>query len=178
MRIIAGEWRSRVIAAPPTDVRPTADRTRESIFDILQNAVDFDSATECDLFAGSGAMGIHALSRGARHALFVEKNPTAAAVIQQNLKTLGAETRGEVITGDAHVYTRTTIDRADVVFADPPYDDPKLSQLVETVLDQRLFKHVFVVEHSSSIVVDAAGYKPWKQREFGAGAVTIYLNEK
>ena len=177
MRIIGGEWRSRIIAAPPTDLRPTADRTRESVFNILMNIVDFETCTVCDLFAGSGAMGIEALSRGAAHALFVEKNPDAASIIKQNLKTLAAEARGEVITGDAHVYARTTIDRADIVFADPPYDDPQLSSLVEDVLDQNLFKRAFIIEHSSSTVIKSGKHVPWKQREFGTSAVTIFMKE-
>jgi 16S rRNA (guanine(966)-N(2))-methyltransferase RsmD len=119
MRIIAGEFRSRRLKSIPGAVtRPTPDRLRESLFNILQTRIQ--GATFLDAYAGTGAVGIEALSRGASHAWFLEKNRAALDVIRENLATLGLERRATVVTGPAAL----TIGRhrADIVFLDPPYD--------------------------------------------------------
>src|SRR5262249_17472890 len=119
MRIIAGEFRSRRLKSIPGAVtRPTPDRLREALFNILQHRIE--GATFLDAYAGTGAVGIEALSRGASHAWFLEKNRAALDVIRENLATLGLERRATVVTGPAAL----TIGhhRADIVFLDPPYD--------------------------------------------------------
>jgi 16S rRNA (guanine966-N2)-methyltransferase len=118
MRVIAGEFRSRILKTlPGLDTRPTPDRLRESLFNIL--APRLEGVTFLDVYAGTGAVGIEALSRGAAHAIFVEKNRAAVDVIRDNLHALGIENRAEVFTAKA----LTVLDRltADIVFLDPPY---------------------------------------------------------
>jgi 16S rRNA (guanine966-N2)-methyltransferase len=125
VRVVAGRFGGRRLAAPRgRATRPTADRVREALFSMLG---DVSQARVLDLYAGSGALGIEALSRGARSALFVESDPRAAAVIRRNLTELGAE--GEVRRQDvvrflrAAAAKRTTPGAAfDLVFCDPPYD--------------------------------------------------------
>ena len=119
MRVIAGEFRSRVLKSlPGLDVRPTPDRMREALFSIL--APRISGAVFVDLYAGTGAVGIEALSRGAERALFVENNSEALDVIRVNLKTLGLEGRGRVWQGRAsHVISK--IGFVDIAFLDPPY---------------------------------------------------------
>ena len=119
MRVIAGEFRSRVLKSlPGLDVRPTPDRMRESLFSIL--APRIPGAVFLDLYAGTGAVGIEALSRGAERAIFVENNQDALAVIRENLKILGLENRGRVWQGRAgHVISK--IGNVDIAFLDPPY---------------------------------------------------------
>src|ERR1700691_4536001 len=96
MRVIAGEFRSRIIKSlPGLDVRPTPDRLREALFSIL--APRIDGAVFTDLYAGTGAVGIAALSRGAARAVFVEANRAAIQVIRANLKSLGLEARAQVL---------------------------------------------------------------------------------
>lgn len=122
MRVIGGEFRSRRLKTlPGMHLRPTPDRLRETLFDIL--APRLDGAVFLDAYAGSGAVGIEALSRGAARAIFIEKHRSAVEVIRQNLKALGLESRAEVITGK----TLTALPRltADIVFLDPPYDHPE-----------------------------------------------------
>jgi 16S rRNA (guanine966-N2)-methyltransferase len=101
MRVIAGEWRGRKLLAPKNDAtRPTADRTRETLFSMLTSRVgSFEGLYVADLFAGSGALGIEALSRGAAHALFGEQDRDALDALRQNLAALGAAPRADVRAG-------------------------------------------------------------------------------
>ncbi len=119
MRVIAGEFRSRVLKSlPGLEVRPTPDRMREALFSILTPRIR--GAVFVDLYAGRGAVGIEALSRGAERAIFVENNQDALDVIRLNLKSLGLENRGRVWQGRAaHVISK--IGSVDIAFLDPPY---------------------------------------------------------
>lgn len=119
MRIIAGKWRGRTIEAPHgQSTRPTADRVREALFSMLASRLgSFEDLRIADLFAGSGALGFEALSRGAAHATFVESDATAADALRRNANKLGATV--EVRVGSALALPRS--DPFDLVFADPPY---------------------------------------------------------
>jgi len=121
MRIIAGEWRGRPIAAPAGDAtRPTADRTRETLFSMLVSRLgSFEELRVADLFAGSGALGLEALSRGAAHVTFVENDMAAVKVIQANLAKLGAADRAEVRLASALKLPPSA--PFDLILADPPY---------------------------------------------------------
>jgi 16S rRNA (guanine966-N2)-methyltransferase len=119
MRVIAGEFRSRVLKTlPGLDTRPTPDRLRETLFNVL--APEIDGVVFLDGYAGTGAVGIEALSRGAKRAIFVERGRGAAEVIRDNLRTLGISDRAEVLHGRVLQYL--THRQADIVFLDPPYD--------------------------------------------------------
>jgi 16S rRNA (guanine(966)-N(2))-methyltransferase RsmD len=119
MRVIAGEFRSRVLKSlPGLDVRPTPDRLREALFSILSPRIA--GAVFVDFYAGTGAVGIEALSRGAERAIFVENNQDALEVIRQNLKSLGLENRGRVWQGRAS-NAISKIGAVDIAFLDPPY---------------------------------------------------------
>ena len=119
MRVVAGIARGRKLVAPKGDAtRPTSDFVREAIFNSLQAHVDLEGATVLDLFAGTGALGIEALSRGAAHATFVEDGRHALAAIRTNLDATGFGDRATVLAADA---TRTDLPSVDVAFADPPY---------------------------------------------------------
>jgi 16S rRNA (guanine966-N2)-methyltransferase len=114
MRVIAGEYRSRRIkSVPGLEVRPTPDRLREALFNVL--APRIVGAVFLDCYAGSGSVGIEALSRGARRVIFVEKNGQALEVLRENLKSLGIEERADVVRALAKAQA------ADIAFIDPPY---------------------------------------------------------
>jgi 16S rRNA (guanine966-N2)-methyltransferase len=121
MRIIAGEWRGRKLAAPAgMQTRPTADRTRETLFSMLASRLgSFEGLRVADLFAGSGALGLEALSRGAEHVIFVENDRAALAAIQANADSLKAGARLAVRAMSASALPKN--DPVDLVFADPPY---------------------------------------------------------
>ncbi len=120
MRVIAGEFRSRKLKSlEGMETRPTPDRMRESLFSILQPQIE--GAIFIDAYAGTGAVGIEALSRGAKQVLFMENNPAAARVIDDNLHTLGIGNRGKVIKGRVLSSLRKHGEGATIVFLDPPY---------------------------------------------------------
>ncbi|NNM75377.1 16S rRNA (guanine(966)-N(2))-methyltransferase RsmD [Sphingomonas sp. ID1715] len=119
MRIIAGRWRGRALIAPPGDAtRPTADRTREALFSMLTSRVgSFEDLRVADIFAGTGALGLEALSRGAGHCTFVERDRNALAALKANIDKLGAigtDIRAQAAEGFAG-------GPFDIVFMDPPY---------------------------------------------------------
>ena len=122
MRIIAGEWRGRTIAAPEgRDTRPTSDRAREGLFSMLQSRVgSFEGLQVADLFAGTGALGLEALSRGAGHCTFVESDRSAVAALQRNIAALGAGPRAD-LRAQAVEYAPPPAAPCDIVFLDPPY---------------------------------------------------------
>jgi 16S rRNA (guanine966-N2)-methyltransferase len=133
MRIIAGAWRGRTIeASPGQSTRPTADRARESLFSMLASRLGtFEGLRVADLFAGSGALGFEALSRGAATADFVESDPKVVAVIQANAEKLGASDRARVIGGSALALPRG--EPFDLILADPPYAEGSGTQVVKAV---------------------------------------------
>ena len=135
MRIIAGEWRGRKLAAPKGDgTRPTADRARETLFAMLTSRLgDFEGLQIADLFAGSGALGLEALSRGAARCLFVEQDRAAADVIRANISALGAASRSRVEVGSV-MQLRAASAPLDLILADPPYQ----SGAGEVALDRLL----------------------------------------
>ena len=138
MRVVAGELKSRRLLRPPEGVRPTADRVRESLFARLG---DLSDARVLDLYAGTGALAIEALSRGALDAVLVERAPRALAVIRENLELLGLSERSRVLRGDATTWL-ARLGRADeqfdLVFVDLPYGSneagPALVAIVEAAV--------------------------------------------
>ena len=151
MRIVAGLRKGATIYAPKgRDTRPTSDRVREAVFGILGSV---EGANALDLFAGSGALGLEALSRGAASATFVESDPVAIKAIERNLEKLGLE--GRIVRTDAARYIATTQERSDLVFVDPPYE------MVES-LRMPLAEHLpRVVADGGSVVYEtAAGVVP------------------
>ena len=133
MRIIAGSWRGRPIESPPgQSTRPTADRVRETLFSMLASRLgSFEDLRVADLFAGSGALGLEALSRGAGTATFVEKDQATAAVIRRNAEKLGASV--QILGGSALALPKSQ--PFDLIFADPPYATGSGSAVVESVVN-------------------------------------------
>ena len=124
MRITGGELAGRRLRVPRGEVRPTADRVREALFSMLAHRGALEAARVLDLFAGSGALGIEALSRGGRSALFVEKSRGVAKTLGENLASLDLLARARVVQGDAAVALRELArgaERFDLCFVDPPY---------------------------------------------------------
>jgi 16S rRNA (guanine966-N2)-methyltransferase len=126
VRIIAGRWKGRRIAVPADGVRPTGDRVRETLFNWL---TPYLSGARClDLFAGTGVLGIEALSRGARSAVFVEQNRQAASALSDCLVKLECSS-AEVLAADANRIKLADFGPFDVVFLDPPFDGPLIADL-------------------------------------------------
>jgi 16S rRNA (guanine966-N2)-methyltransferase len=152
VRIVAGRWRGRRIASPPgRSTRPTADRVREAIFALVGRV---EGSAVLDLFAGSGALGLEALSRGAAEVTFVERSPRAAAVIRSNLALLGAADRARLVTRDwrAALAAERAAGRAyGLCLVDPPYSlIPRIAGRLGSALAPVLTPAaIVVVEHSA-----------------------------
>ena len=187
MRIVAGTLKGRVISAPEGQgTRPTTDRVREALFSSLYSLRGgFEDAVVLDAFAGSGALGIEALSRGAKFATFVERDPNAAKILERNVRACGlGSSRAAVVRRDAlKGLPVVTADAFDLVFLDPPYEsDPEtilglLSALHE---ESRLAAQAIVVyEHAvkSASEVQAAfekkGIEARPSKKYGKTGVTI-----
>ncbi|HYR13971.1 MAG TPA: 16S rRNA (guanine(966)-N(2))-methyltransferase RsmD [Mycobacterium sp.] len=136
-RIVAGAFGGRRIAVPRTGTRPTTDRVRESLFNVLASRIDFAGASVLDLYAGSGALGLEALSRGATSAVFVESDHRAAVVIAKNIDSLGAQ-GATLRRGSVAAVLAGGADRpVDLVLADAPYDvdDTEIAQMLTALVD-------------------------------------------
>ena len=173
MRVVAGTARGRALVAPRGDTtRPTSDRVREAIFNALYSLGDVvHGARVLDLFAGSGALGIEALSRGATSVTFVERGRPALAAIRQNLRTLGLEPQAEVVAAEALDWLRRAPGEYDLVLCDPPYDYDEwpalLGLLVNTV------PAGFVVLESDRAIDFGEEWDAIRVRRYGATVVSI-----
>lgn len=173
MRIIAGRWRGRPLEVPEgSGTRPTSDRVREALFSMLTSRLgSFDDLRVADLFAGSGALGFEALSRGASEASFVENDPRAAAAIRRNAEKLGAHV--QLLTGSAFALPKAQ--GFDVVFADPPYAPGAGTLVVQTVLANHWLAPGgwMSIETSRGDTVEPAALEIDAVREIGRARLTL-----
>lgn len=175
MRIIAGEWRGRTIEAPPgQSTRPTADRLRETLFNMLASRLgSLEGLRVADLFAGSGALGLEALSRGAAHATFVESDSGAAYSIARNAAKLGASDRVQILRGSALSLPRSA--PFDLIFADPPYGQGAGSAVVQSVTKAGWLAPGgwMTIETSRNGEVGTSGFLVDSVRDIGRARITI-----
>lgn len=169
MRIIAGKWRGRRIDAPGGDaVRPTGDRVREAWMSIVNPWLA--GARVLDLFSGSGALGLEALSRGAASVDFVENAASSLAIIRRNAETLGAGNEAVMHRADAVRFIETLAPHAyDVAFADPPYDLGLATRIAERWLETP-FADVLGIEHRLNERLPGDG----ERRKYGGTVITFY----
>ena len=171
MRIIAGSRKGHTIAAPPgRGTRPTSDRVRENVFNILGPV---DDAVVLDLYAGSGAMGLEALSRGAARAVFVERDGAAARMIEQNLDKL--RLHGTVLRQDSLAVVAAETRKYDLVLVDPPYEmyddiEPKLARY----LPRLLAEDGVVVDETDARVQPQLPFEERTSRRYGSARITVY----
>ncbi len=174
LRIIGGKWRSRklsFISAP--NLRPTPDRVRETLFNWLQRSI---AHARClDLFAGSGALGLEALSRGASEVVFIEKHRPAARQLEQNLSLLKAS--NSVINQDAKTYLLKESQAFDIIFLDPPFRQGLLPIMLELIVEKKLLNHnaLIYLEHEAEVNYDWQNWQLEAIKETKAGRVKSYL---
>lgn len=180
MRIVAGDWRGRALVAPlGTTTRPTADRVRQALFDMLMHAPwagrdCVEDVVVLDAFAGTGGLGLEALSRGAVSAVFIEKDRDALAALRANIAACKAELRCTVISGDALTVTPRMPGPAGLIFLDPPYG---LDLVPRTVARLRTSG---VIAPGALIVAETGGRDPsphadpLDQRTHGKATLTIW----
>lgn len=181
VRIVGGDFRGRALVAPKSnDIRPTTDRTRESLFNILAHAYPeaLDGGRVIDLFAGTGAVGLEALSRGASQGLFVETSVEGRGLLRTNIEALGLQGRARIFRRDAtDLGAPGTMQPFNFLFADPPYGNG----LGEKALDQ-CQRHGWLVPGALAILEEradvepeaVAGYAPLEVRTFGDTRMHFY----
>lgn len=168
MRVVSGTAGGRRLIVPAGEhTRPTADRVREAVFNSLYSLDAIDGARVLDAFAGSGALGIEALSRGAAHCTFVENDRDALAALRENLATLDFERDATVTAGDGAAVVARTAGDVDLVLLDPPYAFDDWPGLLAPVHDA-----VVVIESDRAIEVPE-GWVVHRRREYGTTVVTL-----
>lgn len=178
MRVIAGEWRGRPLIAPPGEsTRPTADRVRESLFSMLSSRIgSFEGLSALDLYAGSGALGIEALSRNAASCTFVDCGREAVDALRRNLEALKAEERGKVV--NSRVESFASAHQFQLIFADPPYASGSGTQVVEAVERGRWIAPGgwLAVETARGEGVEPNSYAMEVERDIGPARITLLRN--
>lgn len=148
MRIISGIYKSRILKSPVSDkVRPTSDRAKEMLFNVLNNRINFYGKTCMDIFCGSGSLGLECISRGAVFCYFVDKDLQS---VKKNIALLKADEKCKLIKSDAVDFLKSGgMDNIDLIFCDPPYDYKKYDELISAA---SVFKSLVVLEHSDKFV--------------------------
>ncbi|MGB2868371.1 MAG: 16S rRNA (guanine(966)-N(2))-methyltransferase RsmD [Bacteroidota bacterium] len=157
MRIIAGTFRGRQLrTVRDLSVRPTTDRAKQTIFDILSTRIDFEGIHVLDLFAGSGSLGLEALSRGAGSAVFVDSSREVHKLLAGNIKNLGCDSQCTLYQTDTFRFLKTMNGKFDLVFADPPYKLERIGTLPRAIHDSGVSKDgtYVVMEHSRESPID------------------------
>lgn len=166
MRVVAGELRGRRIESPTSEAtRPTTDKVREAIFNALNSLGVVFASNVVDLFAGTGALGIEALSRGAARCTFVENDRAALAVLRRNIDSLGLTERAAVVSSSA--LTVPIADDVDLVLADPPYGFSDWEALLQRI------PCGLVVTESAKEVPAPEGWEVLRAKKYGRSAVTF-----
>ena len=181
MRITGGIHRGRILKVPEgIEVRPTQDRVREALFNILMH--DIAGARFLDLFAGSGAVGLEALSRGASSATFVEQNARHVAFIRANAVML--KVAPEIVSADAYLYLSAFSGTPfDIAYADPPYalgEERGFAEMLKTLADRNVVRPggLFIAEMASrQTVADALGWDLCRDREYGKTRLLIWKRQ-
>ncbi|HBC46237.1 MAG TPA: 16S rRNA (guanine(966)-N(2))-methyltransferase RsmD [candidate division Zixibacteria bacterium] len=178
MRIAGGEYKGRVLKVPKSSkIRPSTEKTREAIFSVLGG--DILDAKVADLFCGSGALGLEALSRGAESALFVDLQPSSISIVKENIRALGLELRASVMVKNAFSLRAANLDGIGIIFADPPYNMGYAERLVSLLSLQKSFWHgILILEHEPKWSYDGEKFELAKRLEFGDSAVSFLLGPR
>lgn len=175
MRVITGKARGRKLQTlPGEDVRPTSDRVKEAVFSIIQ--FDIEGRRFLDLFAGSGQMGIEALSRGAKSAVFVDAFPAAISIVKKNLENTGLQENAAVYCTDSLSFLNGVGEVFDIAYIDPPYHKGLLPQALERVEKRMSPAGIILCEHPSndSVPESAGAFRVVRRYPYAKIAVTLY----
>ena len=178
MRVITGTARGRKLQEPSNyDIRPTTDKVKESIFNIIQFQVP-DSRV-LDLFAGTGQLGIEALSRGASEAVFIDQSAEAVKIVKENIKTTGFEDRSRVTRTDSLMYLKSG-EKFDIVFMDPPYGADILKKALEMAVRFDILKEngIIICESERNTQIDDPEEGGYIRREYIYGRVKLTVFTK
>lgn len=178
MRIIGGKYRAKKLNTPPSDhIRPTTDRMRETLFNMLEHGAGpgLRGSRILDLFAGTGTLGIEALSRGAEKVVFVDNEPQSVKLIRENLSQINDPDNAIVVAKNALTFKHNGA-KFDVIFIDPPYSKGLISPALLNILDQGLLNDsgIVLIEYSSEELLDIPeNFEEIKKRKMGAACFSL-----
>lgn len=177
MRVITGKARGINLKTPEgMQTRPTADRVKEALFSIIN--FDIPNTDVLDLFGGTGQLGIEALSRGARRAVFVDESEKACALIKENLRRTKMEQQGRVVRSDYLSFLRTTQEKFHIIFLDPPYAEVFLENALKYITEIDILQSggIIVCERpvGKDIPWEYPGYQRSKDYKYGNTLITLY----
>lgn len=177
MRIITGKYKGRKLETPVGyDVRPTSDKVKEAVFSMLMYEVE--GAVCADLFAGTGNLGLEALSRGAAKCYFSDNDRASIALVKANVEKCGAEGESVIISGDYMKALRRISEPLDLIFLDPPYESGYYGKALETIdsLDLLSQNGIIIAEHGKRIDLpdQVGGLCCFKRRHYGKSDVSLY----
>lgn len=182
MRVISGYLKNRQLkSAHKLNIRPATDRVKETIFNVLQTRLDLEGVKVLDLFAGTGSLGIEAISRAALKVIFVDNSPKVCKLIKENIKNLEIEQSSEIICTDAIKFIEHTSEKFDLIFADPPYEYTHLQEIPTKIFFNNILepKGYLIIEHSRKTTFEPTNlYKIAVQKEFGNTIVTFFQHHK
>ena len=180
MRVITGKARGTVLKTPEgLQTRPTADRVKEALFSIIQ--FDVPGAKVLDLFGGSGQLGIEALSRGAKQAVFVDESDAACKLIRENLRRTKLESDARIIRSDYMAFLNSCHDKFDLIFLDPPYAEVFLENAIKKISEIDILKSggIIVAERpvGKEIPGEFPGFTRSKDYKYGTVLLTLYRKD-
>ncbi len=180
MRVVAGTARGTVLKTPDgMKTRPTADRVKEALFSIIQ--FELPGASVLDLFGGTGQLGIEALSRGAKKAVFVDASDAACCLIRENLRRTSFLEHARVIRGDFRNYLKNATEKYDIIFLDPPYMEEflEISLKMITEIDILQSGGIIVTERpeQKELSVDMVGFARSRDYRYGKAVLTVFRKE-
>ncbi len=180
MRVITGSARGIVLKTPEgLQTRPTADRVKEALFSIIQ--YEIPNTRVLDLFGGTGQLGIEALSRGAKNAVFVDEGDTACKLIKENLRRTKLEGQGRVVHSDYLRYLATTSEKFDIIFLDPPYAEVFLENALKKISEIDILQSggIIVCERplGKELLWDYEGFSRSKDYKYGKTLLTLYRKD-
>lgn len=176
MRVIAGSARGKKLyALEGRDIRPTLDRVKESVFNMI--ALNLPGASVLDLFCGSGALGIEALSRGAHHADFVDSRKESLAVTDKNLKMTRLDKNASLILSDSIAFLKTTGQKFDVIFIDPPYESDLYEKSLQIIAERNILKPegqiIVECDKLNTPAFDFCGFSIYRNKTYGRVKILI-----
>lgn len=180
MRVIAGNAKGVSLKTPDgLSTRPTADRVKEALFSIIQ--FDIPGAKVLDLFGGSGQLGIEALSRGAKSAIFVDHSPVACKLIEENLKRTKLQEQGRVVRSDYMSFLKNSREKFDIILLDPPYAEKFLENALNfiTEIDILQTNGIIVAERpvEKELLLNFSGYSRSRDYKYGSTLLAVYRKE-
>ena len=181
MRVITGKAKGIVLKTPDgLQTRPTAERVKEALFSMIQ--FEIPGATVLDLFAGTGQLGIEALSRGAKHAVFVDAGESACKLIRENLRKTKLDSQAQVIKSDYLAYLRSSKNKFSIIFLDPPYAEAFLENSLKMITEIDILQSggIIIAERplEKELSLDFPGYSRSKDYKYGKTLITVYRKEE